>query len=99
MLPAGVSSINSNNGGKNIYYRGVILADLVSFIFQEKSFGVVGGLILPITGNVNVSASNTSTNTSNNATSNNNNNNNTNISNTNTNNNTTTSINLSSLSF
>lgn len=33
MLPAGVSSINSNNGGKNIYYRGVILADLVSFIF------------------------------------------------------------------
>jgi hypothetical protein len=33
MLPAGVSSINSNNGGKSIYYRGVVLADLVSFIF------------------------------------------------------------------
>ena len=95
MLPAGVSSINSN-GGKSIYYRGVVLADLVSFIFQEKSFGVVGGLILPVTGNV--STSNTNTNTSSNVTNNNNNNNN-NISNTNTNNNTTTSINLSSLSF
>ena len=97
MLPAGVSSINSNNGGKSIYYRGVVLADLVSFIFQEKSFGVVGGLILPVTGNVNVSASNTNTNTntSNNVISNNNNS----ISNTNTNNNTTTSVNLSSLSF